>query len=213
MNKLYKFFKQTYRRMTWSFYRKEKLLRKTIKELISDNCKLHIGCGLKKLQGYINIDAMPLEGCDVVMDAANEMPVIPSDIAIEIRMENVFEHFYRDQQVKALKEYYRILKAGGKLIIKGLPNFDAIIQAYLNKEKGLVGQEFDLFNVYRFTHGEPEQGNNPVHQLHKDIFTKTSIRELLKDAGFMIESVNNEQYSYEENPLCLTVIAVKQPRL
>ncbi|MBU1913325.1 MAG: methyltransferase domain-containing protein [Candidatus Omnitrophica bacterium] len=209
MNKLDKFFKQTFRRMTWLFYRKERLFRNTIKELVTDNCKLHIGCGLKKLQGYINIDIVPLEGCDVVMDATNEMPAIPSNVAVEIRMENVFEHFYRHQQDKALKEYYRILKTGGKLVIKGLPNLDAIIQAYLNKEKGLVGPEFDLFNVYRFTHGEPEQGNNPVHQLHKDIFTKTSVQELLKNTGFRIESIENEQYSHEENPLCLTVIAVK----
>jgi len=209
VNKLEKFFKQTFRRGAWFFYKKERLLRKTIVELVTDNCKLHIGCGLKKLHGYINIDITPSEGCDVVMDATNEMPAIPSDVAVEIRMENVFEHFYKDQQVKALKEYYRILKPEGKLVITGIPNFDAIIQAYLNKEKGLVGQGFDLFNVYRFTHGEPEQGNNPDPQLHKDIFTETSVRELFKNTGFRIESIENEQYSHEENPLCFTVIAVK----
>jgi predicted SAM-dependent methyltransferase len=209
MKKLDKFFKQTFRRITWFFYRKDKLLQNKIERLVTDNCRLHIGCGLKRLQGYINIDVVPLEGCDVVMDATNEIPVIPSDIALEIRMENVFEHFYRDQQAKALKEYYRILKPGGKLVLKGLPNFDALVQAYLNKEKGLVGTEFDLFNVYRFTHGEPEQGNNPVHQLHKDIFTRISISELLKNVGFRVESIVNEQYSNEENPLCLTVVGVK----
>ena len=209
MNKLDKFFKQTLRRGAWLFYRKERLLRKKIEELVTDNCKLHIGCGLKKLQGYINIDIVPLEGCDVVMDATNEMPAISSDVAVEIRMENVFEHFYRHQQVKALREYHRILKARGKLIITGLPNFDAIIQAYLKKEKGLVGPEFDLFNVYRFLYGEPEQGDNSVNQLHKDIFTMASVQSLLENAGFQIERIEKQQYSNEDSPLCLTVVAVK----
>lgn len=208
MKKLKKFFKQTSRRWTWSLFRKERLLRKKIEDLITDNCKLHIGCGLKKLNGYINIDIVPLEGCDVVMDATNNLHIIPSDIAAEIRMENVFEHFYRDQQPKALKGYHRILKKGGKLIIKGLPNFDAIIQAYLKKEKGVIGEEFDLFNVYRLTHGEPEQGNS-VNQLHKDIFTKRSIRDLLENAGFQIESIEDEKFVQEKNPLCISVTAVK----
>lgn len=210
MNKLDKFFKQTFRRGRWLFYRKERLLRKKIEELVTDNCKLHVGCGLKKLQGYINIDIVPLEGCDVVMDATSEMPAIPSGIAVEIRMENVFEHFYRHQQIKALREYHRILKAGGKLIITGLPNFDAIIQAYLKKEKGLVGPEFDLFNVYRFLYGESEQGDNYVNQLHKDIFTKISTQSLLENAGFQVESIEKQQYSCEDSPLCLAVSAVKK---
>lgn len=211
MKRLKKFFKQTSRRWTWSLYRKKRLLRKKINDLITDNCKLHIGCGLNKLQGYINIDIVPLEGCDVVMDAANDLHIVPSNIAVEIRMENVFEHFYRDQQPKTLKECHRILKKDGKLIIKGLPNFDAIIEAYLKKEKGIVGEEFDLFNVYRFTHGEPEQGNqeNRVNQLHKDIFTKTSIRELLENVGFKIESISDEKPVQENLSFCIGITAVK----
>jgi len=211
MKKLKKFFKQTGRRWTWSLYRKKRLLRKNIESLLTDNCKLHIGCGLKKLNGYINIDAIPLEGCDVVMDATEDLHIVPSNIAAEIRMENVFEHFYRDQQHKALKEYHRILKKGGKVIIKGIPNFDALIDAYLKKEKGLIGAEFDLFNVYRFTHGEPEQGNkeNRINQLHKDIFTKSSMGDILKNAGFRVESIEDENYAQAKFPLCIAVTAVK----
>lgn len=211
MKKIKKFFRQTKRRLSWSLFRKKRLLRKQIGDLITDNCKLHIGCGLKKLSGYINIDITPLEGCDVVLDAANDLDVVPSDVAVEIRMENVFEHFFKHQQAKTLKEYYRILKKGGKLIIKGLPNFDAIIEAYLRKEKGIIGKEFDLFDVYRLTHGEPEQGNsvNSINQLHKDIFTKKSIRGLLENAGFKIESIEDEKFVQEESPLSICTIAVK----
>jgi SAM-dependent methyltransferase len=212
MEKVKKFFRQTSRRLTWALFRKERLLRNKIEDLITDNCKLHIGCGLNKLKGYINIDIVPLEGCDVVMDATNDLDIIPSNIAVEIRMENVFEHFYRDQQPKVLKESHRILKKGGKLIIRGLPNFDAIIEAYLKKEKGAIGEEFDLFNVYRLTHGEPEQGegDNRLNQLHKDIFTKRSIRALLENAGFQIEGIEDEKLVQEKNPLCISITAIKR---
>lgn len=211
MKKIRKFFKQTGRRLSWFLYRKNRLLKKKIKDLITDNCKLHIGCGLKRLEGYINIDVIPLEGCDVVMDATSGFHVIPSDIAVEIKMQNVFEHFFRSQQNKALKEYHRMLKKGGRLIIESLPNFDAIIDAYLKKEKGVVGEKFDLFNVYRLTHGEPEQGDaiNQLHQLHKDIFTKESTRTLLENAGFRIESIKDQKFCDEKNFLCINVTAVK----
>lgn len=209
MKKLKKFFKQTTRRWTWPLYRKNCLLKKKISDLLTDNCKLHIGCGLKKIKGYINIDIIPTEGCDVVMDAVNDLYQIPSDIALEIRMENVFEHFYRHQQLGALREYHRILKMGGKLVITGLPNFDSIIEAYLKKDRGAVGEVFDLFNVYRLTHGEPEQGNE-INQLHKDLFTKKSIRDLLEHAGFTIERVDDEQFAHEKEPLCISVVSIKR---
>ncbi|MFC1508550.1 hypothetical protein ACFL60_02560 [Candidatus Omnitrophota bacterium] len=209
MKKIKKFFKQTYRRLSWSLCRKQRLLANNIEGLIKDNCKLHVGCGLNKLDGYINIDIAPLEGCDVVMDITKDSGVIPDDIAVEVRMENVFEHFYRVEQSRVLKEFYRILKKGGRLIIVNLPNFDALIEAYLKKEKGIIGPEFDLFNVYRFTHGEPEQGENQVNQLHKDIFTKKSTRGLLESAGFRIEEIEDKIYAQEKHALCITVIAVK----
>jgi predicted SAM-dependent methyltransferase len=208
--KIRKIFKQTTRRLSWGLYRKNRLLHTKIQDLISNNRKLHIGCGLNKLKGYINVDITPLEGCDVVMDAT-DLCLVPADSIEEIKMQNVFEHFYRNQQNQALSEYRRVLQKGGKLIIEGLPNFDAIIRAYLDKEKGVVGPVFDLFNVYRLTHGEPEQGDasNMVPQLHKDIFTKNSIKTLLEETGFSVESIEDQKFCNEKNFLCMKVVGVK----
>lgn len=189
-------------------YRKRKILKTRIEDLITDNLKLHIGCGDKKLAGYVNIDIVPTEGTDVVMNVARELFSIPSNIAAEIRLESVFEHFYRYQQDKILREFQRILKSNGKLIIKWLPDFDAVIQAYLKKEKGIVGERFDLFNVYRLTHGEPTPKNSP-QLLHKDIFTKESIKTLLEDNGFQIQTMKNEIFPQEELALSINIIAIK----
>ena len=126
------------------------------------------------------------------MDIAESLDLIPSGIAAEIRLENVFEHLYRYQQNNALEQFKRILKKDGCLIIKWLPDFDNIIGAYLKKENGIVGETFDLFNVYRLTHGDPLPRNSP-QQIHKDIFTKETIKTLLENNGFMIEEIKNER--------------------
>jgi len=208
MKKIKKFFKQTGRRWSWALYRKRRILKTRIGDLIKDGAKLNIGCGDKKLKGYINIDIVPLEGTDVVMDVSRDLYLIPSGIADEIRLENVFEHFYRYQQEHILRDYYRILKKGGKLIIKGLPDLDVLIGAYLKKEKGITGERFDLFNVYRYTHGDPIPENSP-HQLHKDIFTKESIRALLEKNGFRIETLKNEKFGEEHLALNIDIVAAK----
>ncbi|UCB56651.1 MAG: hypothetical protein JSV30_05440 [Candidatus Omnitrophota bacterium] len=208
MKKIKKIYRQTARRWTWFFYRRRKVLNASIEDLIKDNVKLHIGCGDKKLPGYVNIDIVPTEGADAVIDVSGGLDTIASDIAIEIRLESVFEHFYRYQQKEILKNFYRILKKGGRLVIKWLPDFEAIIEAYLKKEKGIVGERFDLFNVYRLTHGDPAPENSP-HRLHKDIFTRESIRVLLEDNGFRIESMKNEVFPQEELALSTNIIAIK----
>jgi predicted SAM-dependent methyltransferase len=209
VKKLKKIYKQTSRRWTWFLYRKRRILKTKLENLITDNIKLHIGCGDKKLEGYINIDIVPTEGTDVVMDVAKELYLIPSNIAIEIRIESVFEHFYRYQQGEILQEFQRILKSGGKLIIKWLPDFNAIIEAYLKKEKGIVGEKFDLFNIYRLTHGDPTPKNSP-QQLHKDIFTKESIRMLLESNGFQIQNMKNEIFPQEELALSINTTAIRR---
>ncbi|MCK4248298.1 MAG: hypothetical protein KAX15_00805 [Candidatus Omnitrophica bacterium] len=206
LSRIKKNFKQSLRRATWFPYRKNRILKTKITDLLQDNVKLHLGCGDKKIQGYVNIDIVPTEGTDLVMDIAQGLDLIPSGIAAEIRLENVFEHLYRYQQNDTLEQFKRILKKDGCLIIKWLPDFDNIIQAYLKKEKGVVGETFDLFNVYRLTHGDPLPRNSP-QQIHKDIFTKDTIKTLLENNGFMIEEMKNEVYPGEELALCVNIIA------
>jgi len=190
-------------------YRRSQVLNKNIKDLIFDGVKLHMGCGDKKLKGYVNIDIVPTEGSDLVMDVAKGLHLIPSDTALEIRLESVFEHFYRYQQPKVLQHFHRILKANGRLVIKWLPDFEAIIEAYEKMSPGAVGNRFDLFNVYRLTHGDPIPENSP-QQLHKDIFTKDSIRALLTEQGFLIERIEKEFFPGEEVAVSLNIIASKK---
>jgi len=133
MASIKKVYNQTVRRWTWLLYRKRRTLKTRIEDILTENVKLHIGCGDRKLEGYVNIDIAPSEAADLIMDVSKELHLVPSNIAIEIRLESVFEHFYRYQQKEILQEFQRILKKGARLVIKWLPDFDAIIDAYSKK--------------------------------------------------------------------------------
>ena len=190
-------------------HRRRNILNRHIRDFLKEDIKLNIGCGDKKLEGFVNIDIVPTEGTDVVMDVSSDLYLIPADIALEVRMESVFEHFYRYDQPAILQHCHRILKTGGALVINWLPDFDAIIDAYLKREKGIVGDEFDLFNVYRHTHGDPVPKNSP-HQLHKDIFSRDSIKSLLEDCGFYIKKLERGVFPGERLALGINIIAIKK---
>ena len=211
--KIKKNFFQVTRRLTWILYRKKRILVADCRKLINDrmkkgDLKLHLCCGGKKYKDYINVDIVPLEGADVTMSIPQDLFLVPSDVASEILIENGFEHFYRYQQQDLLKECHRILKDKGRLVIKGIPDFDLIADAYINKKKGNVSATFDLYEVYRITHGDPMPANSP-HQLHKDIFTKDIFRELLVKHGFNIEDISEKVFRGENTAVGFDAIAVK----
>ncbi len=88
----------------------------------------------------------------------------------------------------------------------------------------MVGDRFDLFNVYRYTHGEPEQTTvipwadwrpeaHPdsappgwVPQLHKSLFDAGYLGSLFEAGGFSA-TVFHYTYPGEEHPLNLGAIA------
>lgn len=211
--KIKKNYDQMKRRLTWDLYRKRKILKTDCRELFAkrkkdSTVKLHLCCGSKKYEDYINMDIVPLEGVDALMNIPHDLFLVPSNAASEILIESGFEHFYRYEQDDFLKECRRILVKGGKFIARYIPDFDAIIDAYINKKRGNVSEVFDLYEVYRLTHGEPVPKNSP-HQLHKDIFTKESVRKLLEVSGFKIDSMKDEIFPGENTAVGFTVVAVK----
>ena len=211
--KIKKNYTQMKRRLTWALYRKKRILNTDCRGLIAKKMKtgavkLHLCCGGKKYAGYVNLDIVPLEGTDAIMNIPQDLFLVPSGVVSEILIENGFEHFYRYQQDDFLKECYRILIKGGRLIIRGIPDFDLLTHAYVNKKQGNVSETFDLFEVYRLTHGDPVPRNSP-HQLHKDIFTKDSIRGSLKRHKFVIEELEDRLFPGENIPVSFDMVAVK----
>jgi len=200
-------------RATWLFYRKKRILKSDIRDVIKkrsngSEIKLNICCGDKAYPQYINIDIVPREGVDIVMDCPADMHLVPSKIASEIVIEAGLEHFYRYQQEGLLSECHRILADKGRLVLKWIPDFDLIIKEYL-KSGDNGNKYFDIQEVYRLVCGAPNVNNSP-YQLHKDIFTKSSTRKLLEQHSFKIEDLSDKMVPGEKCLIFFDAVAVKQ---
>ena len=77
--------------------------------------KINLGCGKDIKEGWINVDAIPLEGIDIVHNL-NEFPYPFDDNSADyILMKHTLEHL--DDVVGVMEECHRILKPGGKIEI------------------------------------------------------------------------------------------------
>lgn len=77
--------------------------------------KLNLGCGWKRLEGYINVDNSMLFAPDEVVDLNHIWPW-PSNSIDEIVASHVIEHL-RLSPVDVMQNLYRVLRPGGKAII------------------------------------------------------------------------------------------------
>lgn len=172
--------------------------------------KLHLGCGEKHINGMINCDCRKTSATDMVMDCSNISKFDDNSISL-IFSNAFFEHLFKNQQLPLLKDCYRILEKEGLLIILGIPNFEIIARQYINKGKGIIGSRFDLYNVYRYTHGNPELAlDSWLGQLHKSLFDKEYLRSLLISSNFKYFYLFNYCYPMECIPLNLGVVAIKE---
>ncbi len=136
------------------------------------------------------------------------LPMFPDGFADEIRLEAVLEHLFQHERGAALQEWRRLLRPGGKLVIRYVPDFDYISRAYVERLPGLTRPVFDLHEVYRYTHGDPAPWNAP-EQLHKDLFTRASLEADLTHAGFTSIAIANVAFRDEKHSLNLNVEAIK----
>ena len=73
--------------------------------------RLHLGCGPKTKNGWINIDLSP--EADITLDLREPLPFLADSCAI-IYSEHFLEHVdYPEQTQLFLKECYRVLEPGG----------------------------------------------------------------------------------------------------
>lgn len=76
--------------------------------------KLNLGCGNKRIDGFIGVDKFPCDAVDVIADLNDKLP-FDDDSVEEIYMDNVIEHIF---DIPALfLEIRRICKASGLVTI------------------------------------------------------------------------------------------------
>ena len=96
--------------------------------------KLHLGCGTKHLEGYVNVDVRELPGVDVV-DEVDSLGKFENNSADLIYACHVLEHFGRLEYMMVLRTWYSVLKVGGMLRV-AVPDIEQTI-AHYNKHHNL----------------------------------------------------------------------------
>ena len=145
--------------------------------------RVHFGCGDDRLADYVNIDYRRTRATDVTMDL--NVPRL-GESTVALAFSNAFfEHLIRPQRLPHLRRVRELLEPGGVCCYIGVPYFKNVARFYLEKAPGTLGPVFDLYNVYRYTHGDPDhQPSWWLEQLHTSLFDEDELAALLREAGF-----------------------------
>lgn len=132
--------------------------------------KLHLGCGKRRMEGFINIDLHDSDmDCDI-----RHLP-FDAETADEIVAIHVCEHFYVREILKILRSWYEILKPGGIMVLE-LPCLDKVLEHF---RKGSP-ENMTLWPLY----GDPNTHKDGEPALHKWCWSVDQFRQLLKAVGF-----------------------------
>lgn len=144
--------------------------------------RLNLGCGDKILPDFINVDVAPsrrgLEP-DVLCDL-HELTVFENDYADEILAVHVVEHFWRWEVVDILKEWVRVLKPGGKMILE-CPNLISACQEFLKNPDLMAGGGQEGQRSMWVFYGDPSWKDSLM--VHRWGYTPRSLAMVMHEAG------------------------------
>lgn len=179
---------------------------------IKSAVRLHLGCGIQRLPGYINIDCMKTPATDLVCDIRklpyedNSVDTVESyhvfehiPVCLHANVDSVYGEKY-ESLIATLSEWRRVLKPDGNLVIE-MPDLEGIIKEYLEadgarKDELLIG----IYGSYR------SADDTDIHRWGAD---EALLRRLLEQAGFKyIKFYKVTDYHKDLCP-CLRVEAVK----
>jgi len=155
--------------------------------------KYHLGCGNKKIQGFVNVDVIQTAATDLVYDFNNGVSFITTDTAELIFSNAVFEHLYPPARLKLLYDCQRALSYDGILAFVGIPDFESVAQAYIYGYPSNVfeGEKFGLYDVTRYTHG----GTGNCGWSEQDIFSIPMLHKTPLDSNYLLFSLNKTGYN------------------
>jgi predicted SAM-dependent methyltransferase len=132
--------------------------------------KLHLGCGTKHIEGYINIDIRYLPRVDEINNIKFLRNYQENTVDV-IYACHVLEHFSRWEYENVLRRWYCLLKPSGILRI-AVPNFRSICEYYQNTN--------DLTKIMGVLYGGQDYDEN----FHYVAFDFCSLSKSLHSIGF-----------------------------
>lgn len=144
--------------------------------------KLNLGCGDKILPGYVNVDVVESRAGktpDVICDL-HQLTPFEDNAVDEILSVHVVEHFWRWEVVDVLKEWVRVLKPGGKMILE-CPNLISACHELLQNPDVAAGPGQEGQRSMWVFYGDPSW-RDPL-MTHRWAYTPRSLGQVMFEAG------------------------------
>lgn len=169
--------------------------------------RLNLGCGDKILPGYINVDVVSERAGnkpDFVTDIRS-LPGIPDSFADEVLAVHVVEHLWRWEVLDVLREWCRVLKPGGKMVLE-CPNLRSACEEFLrNDDKGALPGPEGQRTMWVF-YGDP-RWRDPL-MVHRWGFTPVSLARVMHEAGLFNLKQEPAQFKLRE-PRDMRIVGTK----
>lgn len=169
--------------------------------------KLNLGCGDKILPGYVNVDVAPSRAGrkpDVLCDL-HKLESFTDDSADEILAVHVVEHFWRWEVVDVLREWVRVLKSGGRMVLE-CPNLRSACEQFLANPELHAGPGPEGQRSMWVFYGDPSW-KDPL-MVHRWGYTSQSLAQVMAQAGLVDLRQEPAQFKLRE-PRDMRVVGKK----
>jgi hypothetical protein len=170
--------------------------------------RLNLGCGDKILPGYVNVDVAESRAGkqpDVLCDLHRLTPFADGS-ADEILSVHVVEHFWRWEVLDVLREWVRVLKPGGRMILE-CPNLISACEAFLADPDRMSGPGNEGQRTMWVFYGDP--GWQDPLMVHRWGYTPQSLARLMQEAGLVNVRQEPAQFKLRE-PRDMRVVGEKR---
>ena len=153
---------------------------------MKDDIKLHLGCWHRFIPGFIHIDLCDMKHIDY-KSGIDDLSMFADNSVSLIYASHNFEYFNREEAIKVLKEWGRVLIPSGILRV-AVPDFDCLIEVYHKSQK--------IENILGPLYGkmETQTQNETLTLYHKTVYNFDSLKEMLTDNGF----TNVKKYKWQD---------------
>jgi predicted SAM-dependent methyltransferase len=173
------------------------MLNEKVNELISSGqkVKLHLGCGSRLFDGYLNVDGdyMAHDPNVLIHDITKPFP-LPDNCVDEILSVHVVEHLSRQYILPMYQEFYRILRPTGAAATEW-PDLLKMCQEVVNNPDCFWSHDKRLHKrTVAGIYGDSVRYPDPT-MLHKWGYSGESMSRIFRDAGFTRVQIENNLHA------------------